>query len=272
MRQSEKNKFESKKCVSLDAIFGKLAAIENKIDKNTKKIENIEEKLKKMDKSNDIICEMKNDLETLKNKEHFCLADFTVDNQTVTTVFDQIDPPASSSSSQPLSSSSQLSFDPPASSSSSQPLSSSSQLSLDPPASSSSSQLSMSQLSSSQLSSSQLSSSQLSSSQLSSSQQSSSQQSFSLNYQFMASDSTPAEKIKNISDMAFNLIISNFSADVLKNSTLTGKRGCAVLNPEKIELIKFNSLIAVGGSEADWKNSLERIHTKLRNYRKKLTL
>ena len=61
MRQSEKKKFESKTCVSLDAIFGKLAAIENKIDKNTKKIENIEEKLKKMDKSNDIIREMKND-------------------------------------------------------------------------------------------------------------------------------------------------------------------------------------------------------------------
>ena len=62
-----------------------------------------------MDKSNEIISEMKNDLETLKSKEHFCLADFTVDNQTVTSIFDKIDPSASSSSSQLLSYSSQLS-------------------------------------------------------------------------------------------------------------------------------------------------------------------
>jgi len=38
MRKAEKNKF-ALKSVGLDAIFEKLAAIENKIDKNTKKIE-----------------------------------------------------------------------------------------------------------------------------------------------------------------------------------------------------------------------------------------
>jgi len=69
--------------------------------------------------------------------------------------------------------------------------------------------------------------------------------------------------------MAFNLIISNFPAEILKTSTLTGKRGCAILNPEKIELIKYNTLMAVGGNDIDWSNSIENIQTKLRNYRKK---
>jgi len=183
------------------------------------------------------LIQIQKDINTIKNtKQHCCITDFTVDNQTVASVYDEINSlPASSSLS---SSSSSL-----------------------PP--------SLSQLPSS--SSSQQSSSQQSSSQQSSSQQSTSaaasQRSF--NYQLTTSDSTPADKKKYISDMAFNLIISNFPAEILKTSTLTGKRGCAILNPEKIELIKYNTLMAVGGNDIDWSNSIENIQTKLRNYRKK---
>jgi len=99
MRKAEKNKFALKKSVGLDAIFEKLAAIENKIDKNTKKIENIEEKMKKIEKSDENLIQIQKDINTIKNTEqHCCITDFTVDNQTVASVYDEINSlPASSS-------------------------------------------------------------------------------------------------------------------------------------------------------------------------------
>jgi len=73
-----------------------------------------------------------------------------------------------------------------------------------------------------------------------------------------------------ISDTAFGLITANFSVETLKISALTGKRDCPIFDAEKMELMKFNTLMAVGGTDFDWANSLENLQTKLRNYRKNL--